>query len=572
MRLPPQDAAPRAEPPASAPRELTSRALATGLGLGLLLAVTNVLMGLRTGWWDTGHVTASVLGFALPAAFAHRRDRPGPLETNVVQSTATAVGAAPATLGLLGAIPALGLMGHAPPAWAVGALGLALGVLGILGALAVRRRLLEEERLPFPSGVAAAEVIRALHGGALGPGPARALLATGGLAAVVAGLRDLVQVVPGVLFLPVNVAGAPAAAYGLGLAASPMLAGAGLVAGVRTGLSVLLGGLMAWAFLAPRLVASGAVAAAEFGPLVAWLAWPGAALVLGAGIVSLASQWRVVPGALRDAARLGSRARRRSPAALALAAAAAALALGVMIGVFGVGPGRALLALLLGALLSLACVRAAGQTDILPAGELAQVEQVALGAWTSGAANVAGATFTAGVSAQGGVALWSLRAGQLLGARAELQARAMLAGALLGAAVSVPLYAVLDRAYVVGSSALPAPGAAPWRAVAELVTRGEAALPPGAGTAALVALAAGAALELLGRRWRVLPSAGALGMGFIAPLHFGAALCVGAVAGAGWRRVHPASAEGLSASVGAGAIAGDSLASAVAAVVRAAGG
>src|SRR5437899_9630734 len=87
--------------------DLTARALASGLAVGALLCVANLYMGLKTGIWDSGHVTASVLAFALASGRLTR------LENNLAQTTATAAGAVPAAAGLLGAVPALEMPGRA---------------------------------------------------------------------------------------------------------------------------------------------------------------------------------------------------------------------------------------------------------------------------------------------------------------------------------------------------------------------------------------------------------------------------------------------------------------------------
>lgn len=107
-----------------APLELTTRALGMGLLIGGLLAITNVYMGLKTGWWESGSVTAAVLGFSALASVSRRRGAPyTPLENNLTQTAAAAVGAMPAAAGLLGALPALALL--APPSragvWRCGA-------------------------------------------------------------------------------------------------------------------------------------------------------------------------------------------------------------------------------------------------------------------------------------------------------------------------------------------------------------------------------------------------------------------------------------------------------------------
>lgn len=551
-------------PPETAPaRELTARALAVGLAIGVLLAVGNVYMGLKTGWWDSGSITASILAFPLLSAWARLRGgRAAPLETNLAQTTAAAVGAAPAAAGLAGAVPALALLGAAPPGWLVAPWGLAVGTLGVLLALALRRRLLEEEALPFPTGVATAHVVRGVHGGE-GAG-ARALVAAALASGGVGVARDLLGRIPAWTPLPGALSGAPAAAYGLGLAWSPMMLGAGLVVGPRNGAGVVLGAAVAWAVIAPVLVARGAVAAAGYGPLAAWLAWPGVGLMLGSAAVSLAAQARAFRGAGRDLGSLGAPGR----AAAALAAVAALAVAGIGAAAFGLSAWQALLALPLGAVLATVCARAAGQTDISPAGEVGQLSQVAAGlAGAAPAAGVGVGSVAAGAGAQAGVSLWSLRAGRELGADPRRQAVGLLAGATLGALLAVPVYALLVRAHPPGSEALPVPGAVPWKALAEASAGGLAAIPPGAALAAAAAFAAGLLLEAAARTraGRLLPTPGAIGMGFVAPAHFAAAIGAGALAAAIWRRARPARAEALAPVVGAGAIAGDSLAGVAAA-------
>ncbi|HYQ81196.1 MAG TPA: OPT/YSL family transporter, partial [Anaeromyxobacteraceae bacterium] len=204
-----------APPPTPASPALTLRAALAGALVGLPLAVGNLYMGLKTGWWDSGSITSAILGFAILSAA--RGGRGGPHETVAAMSVAAAVGAAPAASGLLGALPALALLGRPVAPWAAAGWGMALGALGVLMALWLRRRLLEEEGLPFPTGVATAEVIAALHAGG-GAGRGRWLAGGAGAAAAVAWLRDgWPRLVPGALLWPGRVGGVPGQALGLGL-------------------------------------------------------------------------------------------------------------------------------------------------------------------------------------------------------------------------------------------------------------------------------------------------------------------------------------------------------------------
>ncbi|HEU4383203.1 MAG TPA: OPT/YSL family transporter [Anaeromyxobacteraceae bacterium] len=545
----------------------TVRAAVGGALVGLPLMVGNLYMGLKTGWWDSGSITSAILGYALLSAW---RDggRAGPHETAAAMSLAAALGAAPAAAGLLGALPALALLGRPVAPWAAAGWGVALGALGVLLALWLRRRLLEEEGLPFPTGVATAEVIAALHADGQG-GRGRVLLGTAGLAAAVAWLRDgWPAVIPAALAWPGRALGLPGAALGLGLALSPMMVGAGLLVGLQNGLSVLLGAGLGWGLLAPDLVARGAVAGADYAALAGWLVWPGVALMLGSAAVALLGQGRALLSGVSDLF-----AAQRGRAAAGGLALAAAVALALLVGWAGLGLPVILCAagLVLAVPLCAASARAAGRTDVSPAGDVGQLAQVAVGALVPGGAgaSTAAGSIVAGAAAQAGVSLWSLRAGQRLGASARAQGWAMLLGASLGALVSAPVYAVLVSAAGVGTATFPAPFALRWKAVAEVMAGGASALPPGAFPAAALALLAGAALELLGRTraGRFLPAPGAVAIGFVAPASYAAAIALGAVLAAAWRRVRPAAAEGALPLVGAGAIAGESVAGFLAALL-----
>src|SRR5438874_8591216 len=230
--------------------DFSARALASGLAVGGLLCIANLYMGLKTGIWDSGHITASILAFALASGRLTR------LENTVAQTAACAAGAVPAAAGLLGAIPALQLLGHHVPGWGIALWGLSLGVLGILFAAALRKRLLEDEQLPFPTGIATAEVIEALHSGGAGAQTrTQALLAGGAIGAVLAWFRDgKPAIVPGSIGFPGTLGSVPLGTLGVGLSISPLLWGIGMVVGPQVALSMLLGSAIAWGGLAPWLV------------------------------------------------------------------------------------------------------------------------------------------------------------------------------------------------------------------------------------------------------------------------------------------------------------------------------
>ncbi|HZI08770.1 MAG TPA: OPT family oligopeptide transporter [Myxococcus sp.] len=563
--LPAAEQSPEAQPllspvaasePASAPLELTARALGTGLLIGGMLAVTNVYMGLKTGWWESGSVTAAVLGFSALAAVSRRRGAPyTPLENNVTQTAASAVGAMPAAAGLLGALPALTLLGVSVPGWGVAAWSVALGALGVLAAYLLRRRLVVQEALPFPTGIATAELIQTMHA----PAGAQArggrgwwLAGAAGASVVVTALRDAFKVLPGMTALP-----GAAGALGWGVGWSPMLLAIGMMTGLRLGLSMLAGAVLGWGVLAPWLSDVG-----YQGDVGMWLTWPGVGLLLGSALASLLAQARDFLGAAKDLGAV-SRDEALPRRVVALGLGACALAVGLGATLFGLSVPYMLLALVLVLPLCAVCARGAGQADVSPVSQTGQLTQVLFGALLPGAMgpNVAAGAVVSGAAAQTGVSMWSLKAGHLLGATPRRQLTAQLVGVAVGSLVGVPAYLFLTKAYAVGSEALPAPYAQQFRAVAELAVRGLDGLPPHAGLATVIAAGVGA-LMTLGMRGRVaawLPLPMAMGIGFLLPAFYSVSICLGAVAVAVARRFRPEGTQKNVHTLGAGAIAGESI-------------
>jgi len=554
----------------SGPAGAQVAAILAGCAVGSLLLVGNLFLSLKAGLWEGGLVAASLLAYGLLTA---ARRSPSAQDTNLAQSAATAMAAAPAAAGLVGPIPALALLGATVPAWGVAAWGAALGVLGVLLAHLVRERLLAADKLPFPTGIATAEVISALHSeGGGNAAKARWLLWAALAALAVTVARDVLGWLPQSLHPPLSFSGAPAAALAVGLAVSPLMLGAGALVPPSIGIAAALGGVLAWTVLGPWAAGRGFAGAADFGSLAPWMLWPGTGLLLGGSLVPLASQARNLRAALADLRAVGAGAG-AAPVVLALGATAAAVA--VSWGVFGLGPVRTLAALACFVILGLVAARAAGQTDVAPLGPLGQLTQLGFGATGAGLhANVAAGSVVAGGAAQTAGTLWSLRAGLVLGTPPRAQGRAQLAGALLGAALAAPAYALVVRAYGLGSASLPAPSARQWEAVARVASGGVSALPRGALVAAAVALALGIALSLLASspaRWaRWVPSPLALGMALLIPAAYSAALAVGALAAAVLSS-RTAAAAALVAAVAAGVIAGESVGGLVAAGLAAAG-
>jgi uncharacterized oligopeptide transporter (OPT) family protein len=552
-----------------------------------VLAAGNVYTGLKTGFIDGGGITAALIGFTLLSAWK-RAGRPayGALENNITQTTASSAAIMGFVMGLPGPIPALDLLGSHLPRWAIAVWGAAVGMVGVIAAALLRRKLIVDEALPFPTGGATAEVIETIFTARVTAVRRTRLLVGCALAAALATwFRDgRPAIIPQTLALGGALAGVAAGTLTLGVSASPLMLSTGAMVGLRTAASMSLGGGIAWAALAPWLLRRHIVREAAFGTFSAWMVWPGLGLLIAGTFLPLLLDGGSV---LRSFGDLASFAARRRPApgdgvaarpafdpraAAALFGASALVIVGVGRLVFGLGPGTALAALALALVLAGVVGRATGETDIGPVGAIGLLTQLVFAGWGTVASVVAG-WMASGSASQTAQTLWSFRAGQRLGASPRAQVGAQILGALVGAAVVVPVYAVIARSYGLATEAMPAPSALSWKAAAEAARGGLAALPPAGPAAGAIALAAGVALVVLGRTrlGRFCPSPAAMGMAMLIPASLSFTALAGALAVIVVRRLRPGVDEPTVMAAAAGGIAGEALTGVLVAALIAAG-
>ncbi|HEU5057670.1 MAG TPA: OPT/YSL family transporter [Kofleriaceae bacterium] len=549
-------------------RELSLRAVSLGLVLGIPLAAGNTYAGLKLGLVDAGGTTIVLIAFAL---FGAGRARFSPREAVVTQVSGSSAANMAVTAGLIGPIPALVMSGHSvAPATAV-LWGCALAVFGSLLAIPFRRTFIEVKKLAFPSGRATGEVIVKLFAGGDtgGRGAIWLLVGCGAAAAALTVLRDQLHLVPSAWFFPLAVAGIPAAALFLGVYASPLVVGVGVLVGARVGVSILLGAVVAWVVLAPQVVGRG-IAGASYPELVSWTLWPGAALMVAGSFATLLLDsrhllraWRSVPAAGEAAAPWVKPA--------VIASAAAVLAIGWL--GFHVHPLHALLAIGLAAAFSLAGMQATGETDQTPSGPLGGLTQVGVGGLPPGGVDTplhAGGVVNGAVTHSSQMlAAW--KTGEVVGGSAPRRLLlAQLAGIAIGAVAAAVAFWLIDAAYGIGTESMPSPAAMSWKATADAVGGGTDSMPAGAPLAALIGALAGVLLTV-GERSpalrRFLPSAVAMGIGFIVPAMIAVTLAVSAVAFALVARRAPAWTRDCAPSLASGLILGEATAGVVVAAI-----
>lgn len=599
------------------PREpqLTARALLTGLALGFVLSFANVYIGLATGWFFGMALTACLVSFGLWRALAALtlvRTPLGALEASCMQSTASSAAFATGNM-VVGVVPALLLLSVSPAhpagtplAWpALAAWIAAVGALGVCLAIPFKRQLVDRERLPFPSGTAAAVMLHGLHRAG-----ERTRLATRGLLAALAGgaavpvLRDLrgVEVLgrasPVFDWLPrwtVGGVGYRMSDLGLVLDHSLLLVAAGVFVGLRITAWMLVGGLITTFVLGPYAVAdvwrdgAGEAVAAASSLDRAWLdvgLWLGAPLLVGYALVAVAASW---PAAVRTLTRRGHDDDDDPGRALQIplrwfwlgfaGCGAAVVALGWAL--FAIPPLFGALAVVLSLGFSAVVCRIAGETDVMPGGPVGKLTQLVFGAVHPHhpATNLMTASLTHASSVAAADLLNDVKCGHLLGADPRRQFLAQAAGILAGTAASVLAYRLLvpDASALVGhdgqAPAFAAPAAHQFRAIASLMQHGLAHLHPLHRTLVVVGGLAGLALGVVERlaprrlaRWT--PSAAGLGLGLVLPLPTSLSMALGAAVATSvvWRR--PASASRVVWPVAAGALAGESLTGVVVALVN----
>jgi uncharacterized oligopeptide transporter (OPT) family protein len=120
-----------------------------------VFTAANVYLGLKVGLTFASSIPAAVISMAVLSAFKDAKI----LENNLVQTVASAAGTLSAIIFVL---PGLVIVGWWTgfPFWESFLICLSGGVLGVLFTIPLRRALVTHSDLPYPEGVAAAEVLR----------------------------------------------------------------------------------------------------------------------------------------------------------------------------------------------------------------------------------------------------------------------------------------------------------------------------------------------------------------------------------------------------------------------------
>ncbi|MGA2991575.1 MAG: OPT family oligopeptide transporter [Candidatus Korobacteraceae bacterium] len=596
--------------------QLTVRAVVMGAFLGGFMSLSNLYVGLKTGWGLGVAITACILSFSINKTLSKTVPRlfggeMSILENNCMQSTASSAGYSTGGTMVSAVSAYLLITGH-HIAWPVLAgWTVFLAALGVFMAIPMKRQMINIEQLKFPSGIAAAETLRSLHAeGGDSAVKARSLGIAGVLGAAITWLREAGRPfrIPDMLHFPGQMLGIPLVKWTISFEMSTIMIAAGAIMGWKIAWSMLLGGVINYTVLAPWMVKLGVLNGARIGyrEIVAWSTWTGAAIMVTSALLQFAFNWRTIGKAfsgvagillhpserengVRRGPRLGKEAAQREGDPLArievppnwFLSGTVLSGLGciaILYWAFHTRWWMSIIAVLMTFFLSVVACRATGESDITPIGAMGKITQLMFG-WLAPAnmvTNLMTAGMTAGAAGASADLLTDLKSGYLLGANPRKQFIAQFLGIFAGVLIIVPaFYVIVPTASVLGSDEWPAPSAQVWAAVARLLSNGVHSLHPTARAGLLIGGAVGILLPLVERAFpklaRFVPSATGVGLAFVIPFFNSLSMFLGALIALILEHRLPKVAERFVIPVSSGLIAGESLTGIVVALLNASG-
>ncbi|KAL0137027.1 OPT oligopeptide transporter protein-domain-containing protein [Mucor lusitanicus] len=535
--------------------EYSMRSTLVGLVIGSLMCFSNMYFGLQTGWISMMSLQASLLGFAI---FKPCKASFGPKENVYLQTVAVATATMPLAAGFVGIVPALSQLTTADlssgplilPAWKLILWSLGLAFIGVFFAIPLRKQTIIKEKLKFPSGTATAQMIRVLHDqkqsesvqdnsdrlqlhtfgqeaqedafiiddderSRLWSLKLKALLSAFSLSSLytlVSYFFPILAALPVFNWITLNYIDFKSWEWYF----TPSLSyiGQGIIMGLPTTLSMLLGCIVGWGILSPIAHyaewAPGPINDWKSGSK-GWILWISLGVMISESIVSLlivlVKQLSVMLCS-REAPRHAEQhqdllhdqddvdeddnwaesddwssiqnddlpAEKQVPLHVTIVGLCCSIALCVVMVkiVFGsdiMPEWMTIVSIILAMFLSILGVRALGETDLNPVSGISKLSQIAASALMPGAivANLVAGGIAEASAQQAGDLMQDLKTGYLLQASPKAQFYGQLIGSLISSFVATGAYLLYTSVYSVPGPEFPAPTAQVWLDMARLV-------------------------------------------------------------------------------------------------------
>src|SRR5437660_2376831 len=274
--------------------ELTIRGIVIGVIITLVFTAANIYAGLKAALTFSTSIPAAVISMAILKAFRDATVQ----ENNIVQTVASAAGTLSSIIFVL---PGLIMIGYWTdfPFWTsfwICALG---GILGVMYSIPLRRALVTQSDLPYPEGVACAEVLK-VGSGDEGKHASDIEHGRAGLLAVLWGsiVSAVFAVIVATQVFAADVAqivriGKRGAVSGYDFFLSFALLGIGHLVGLSVGIAMLIGALIGWGWGVPHFSAM----AGDLTTAAATLAqktWSTKVRFVGAGTIGVSAIWTLL--------------------------------------------------------------------------------------------------------------------------------------------------------------------------------------------------------------------------------------------------------------------------------------
>jgi OPT family oligopeptide transporter len=600
-------------------RELTWQAVVSAVLVSAVVAASYPYVLLKLGIGPNVSVVSAFLGSVLLMLLAPKSHGQNRLMNNIVQTAGTSAAmtafmcviAAAVDLAAANQTVTSKLNGihHIDP-WPMFWWLTCAGGIGVLFTVLFRRHFLEDPKMIFADGVAAAETIVVLDS----PGrEAKDKLATLGLAGLASAaldwLREIKEWLPDYYFEPSTLA-ANFKSFRVGVEWNLLSLGTGMLIGLNVGLSMLAGSLVV-AGVGPYLIDSGIARDIVlnnigqeyreecrelidkpwkdltpeqqkfvkahgdkqagymqhnyFSVVLLWFMWPATGMMIASALTAVLLKWRSIVQSFRDL-RSVEHANQREDVSLTTIVIGSVVLTVALAWVqnqnFGMSYTQTIVAVLCSLPLILVGIRVLGETNNGPISVMMNGLQAVFAVFWSGSVghNLIAAGMAGTCNAQGQGTIQDYKTGQLVGSTPRVLTWVQLAAVPIGAAAVAIMYPLLLQRYRLGED-LTTPTGVKIANMAVLLSQGIDALPPGALLWTVVGSIVGVVITLakhfLGMYW--LPSPAGFGLGLILPGTLNVVIAIGATVSWVWERIAKPSFDRYMVTVASGFIAGEAI-------------